>query len=157
MSLPPRPGQPSSACVRRRGSVLGAWMMCYRAVSPLVARVALELALAQPASAAVITGTVIGEGARPVAGAAVQIVGAQPPCETTTAADGTFSLPCAATGRYTVRASFGDLRAWEIEDIELGPGRAVHLNLAGCPSSRSERLPDDGSGSPIYGTVEVYP
>ena len=110
-------------------------MMCYRAVSPLVACVALELALAQPASAAVITGTVIGEGARPVAGAAVQIVGAQPPCETTTAADGTFSLPCAATGRYTVRASFGDLRAWEIEDIELGPELQVHLNFLLLPAT----------------------
>ena len=63
----------------------------------------------------------IGEGARPVAGAEVRVAGADPPCATTTAADGTFSLPCPAPGRHVVRASFGDLRPWEIGDVELGP------------------------------------
>jgi hypothetical protein len=32
-------------------------------------------------------------------------------------------------GRYVVRASFRDLRAWEIGDVEIGLDRAVHLNL----------------------------
>lgn len=115
--------------------VLGVSLMCYRAVPSLLAGVALQLTLARPSPAAMITGTVIGEGAHPIAGATVQIVRAQPPCDTTTVADGTFSLPCAATGRYVVRASFGDLRAWEIEDVELGPDRAVHLNFLLLPAA----------------------
>jgi hypothetical protein len=85
--------------------------------------------------AALISGTVIGDGARPIAGATVQVVRAasKPPCETTTAADGTFSLSCPATGRHVVRASFGDLRAWEIDGVELGPGREVYLNFMLLP------------------------
>jgi hypothetical protein len=83
----------------------------------------------------VITGTVIGEGARPVAGATVQVVGARPPCETATGADGTFTLSCAAAGRHAVRASFGDLRPWEIVDIELGPEREIHLNFMLVPAA----------------------
>jgi len=55
----------------------------------------LLLTLVRAAPAAVLTGTVIGEGAHPVAGAMVQVVRAQPACEGTTAADGTFSLACA--------------------------------------------------------------
>jgi hypothetical protein len=91
--------------------------------------------LASPPST--ITGTVIGAGARPVAGASVRVVrdASEPPCETTTAADGTFSLSCAATGRHVVRASFGDLRPREIDDVELGPGREVYLNFMLLPAA----------------------
>jgi hypothetical protein len=86
---------------------------------------------------AVITGMVIGDGARPIAGATVQVVRAasEPPCETATAADGTFRLPCAASGRHVVRASFGDLRPWAIDDVDLGPGREVYLNFMLLPAS----------------------
>jgi hypothetical protein len=48
--------------------VRGAWLMCCRAVPSLLAGVALQLTLAWPSPAAVITGTVIGEAQR-VAGA----------------------------------------------------------------------------------------
>src|SRR5689334_6527734 len=74
----------------------------------LVGRVTILRALAAiawtsaAASAATITGTVIGEGAHPVAGATVFVVGALPPCTTTSGPDGTFSLACAATGTRSV-------------------------------------------------------
>ena len=91
--------------------------------------------LASPA--AIITGTVIGEGALPVAGAKVEVVrgASDPPCETTTAADGTFSLSCAARGRHVLRATFGELRPWEINEVELGPGFEVHLNFMLLPAT----------------------
>jgi hypothetical protein len=89
------------------------------------------------ARAAVITGSVIGEGARPVTAATVQVVrgDSKPVCATTTSVDGTFSLPCAATGRYSVRASFGDLRPWQVDDIELAEGREFHLNFMLLPAT----------------------
>lgn len=82
-------------------------------------------------NAALLTGTVIDAGGRPVAGAAVQVVGASgdPSCTALTAADGTFSLHCAVSGRRAVRASRDDLQAWEIDDVELGPEREVYLNF----------------------------
>jgi hypothetical protein len=87
------------------------------------------------ALASVITGTVVGEGSRPLAGAVVEVVrdNAEALCAITSAADGSFSLPCAASGRYTVRASFGHLRSWQIDDVELDPGREVHLNFVLLP------------------------
>jgi hypothetical protein len=87
------------------------------------------LILAAPASAATLTGSVVGDGMQPVAGATVEVLRAEPACTTTTAADGTFSLPCAASGRYVVRASFGDLRPWDVDDIELQAGAQIHLNF----------------------------
>lgn len=83
------------------------------------------------ARGAVITGTVIGDEARPIAGATVEVVQSQAeqPCTTTTAADGTFSLPCAATGPHAIRASHGELRPWQIDDIDLTPEAEVHLNF----------------------------
>jgi hypothetical protein len=88
------------------------------------------------AAAAVLTGTVIGQDTRPVAGAKVEVVrdASGPRCETTTAADGTFSLPCDAAGRHVVRASFRDLRPWEIADVELGPDLELHLNFMLVPA-----------------------
>src|SRR5688500_17316314 len=50
------------------------------------------------AAAATLTGMVIGEGARPVAGALVQVGGSAQPCETRSGADGTFTLACDAAG-----------------------------------------------------------
>jgi hypothetical protein len=84
-----------------------------------------------------ITGSVIGEGTRPIEGATVQVVTtpSEPTCKTTTVADGTFSLSCTATGLHVVRASFGDLRPWEIGDVELGPGHEIHLNFMLLPES----------------------
>jgi hypothetical protein len=104
---------------RVAGSLLGWWM-----VAPFV-------------HAATLTGTVIGEGARPIAGAVVQVVrsGGETACATNTAADGTFVLPCSATGRHAVRASFGDLRPWTIDDVELGPDLEPHLNFMLLPAT----------------------
>jgi hypothetical protein len=85
------------------------------------------------ASAATITGTVIGEGARPIAGATVFVVGALPPCTTTSGPDGIFSFSCAATGMHAVRATFGDLRPWQVDDIALAPDADVHLNFMLLP------------------------
>jgi Carboxypeptidase regulatory-like domain len=95
--------------------------------------------------AAVISGSVIGSGGLPVAGATVQVVQAASthPCETKTAADGTFSLTCAVTGRHVVRATFGDLRPWEIEDVELGPGDEIYLNFLLVPAAST--VPATGS------------
>lgn len=95
------------------------------------------LLLVPPTHAAVITGTVIGEGARPVAGATVEVVRASDatPCRTSTAEDGTFTLPCAATGPHALRASFGDLRPWQIDDIDLTPEAEVHVNFLLVPAS----------------------
>jgi hypothetical protein len=95
------------------------------------------LLVTQPALGAVITGTVIGEGARPVAGATVEVVQAPDamPCRTSTAADGTFTLRCAATGPHPVRASLGDLRPWQVDDIDLTPDAEVHLNFLLVPAT----------------------
>lgn len=95
------------------------------------------LLMVPPTHAAVITGTVIGEGARPLDGAIVEVVQAPgaPPCRTATGADGTFTLPCAATGPHAVRASLGDLRPWQIDDIDLTPAAEVHLNFLLVPAS----------------------
>jgi hypothetical protein len=103
----------------------------------LVCGVAVFAAPLVALQAAVITGSVIGEGARPIGGATVEVLRAasEPRCATTSAADGTFSLSCAATGRHVVRASFGDLRPWEVEDVELGPGREIHLNFLLLPAT----------------------
>lgn len=93
--------------------------------------------LSASAQAATVAGTVIGEGARPIAGAAVEVVQAasQTPCRSTTGSDGTFSFRCDATGRYTIRASYGELRPWEIADIELTPHGTVHLNFLLVPAT----------------------
>ena len=110
-------------------------------------------------SDALITGMVIGERYRPVGGATVQVVpnGMEKPCETTTAADGTFSLSCVATGRYAVRASFGQLRPWEIEDVELGPGRSVYLNFMLLPvgATASGALPSSVTDETGFWTRRV--
>jgi hypothetical protein len=95
----------------------------------------LVLAAATTAHAAVIAGTVIGEGARPIAGATVYVVGALPPCTTTSGSDGTFSFSCEATGVHAVRATFGDLRPWQIDDIALAPDADVHLNFLLLPAT----------------------
>ena len=88
------------------------------------------------ADAAMISGSVIGEGGRPIAGAIVQAVrDGETPCATISAADGTFALPCSATGRYAMRASFADLRPWTIDDVELGPDRELHLNFMLLPAT----------------------
>lgn len=94
--------------------------------------------------AAIINGTVIGEGARPVAGATVEVVHAG--CETTTQRDGTFSLPCAASGRHVLRASFGDLQPWQIEDVELGPDRELQANFMLMPAPGAAARPADRGG-----------
>jgi hypothetical protein len=93
------------------------------------------LATPLASSAAVITGSVIGTGAQPVASAIVEVVGATPACRTTTAADGTFSMECGASGMHVVRASLGDLRPWQVDDIDLAPGREFHLNFMLLPAS----------------------
>jgi hypothetical protein len=93
------------------------------------------LAIAVPAPAATIAGTVIGEGTRPIAGATVFAVGALPPCTTTSGPDGTFSFSCAATGMHTVRATFGDLRPWQVDDIALTADAEVHLNFMLLPAT----------------------
>ena len=74
---------------------------------------------AAAAQAATITGTVVGEGMHPVAGALVEVVrpASAPPCRTRTAADGTFSFTCAADGPHAVRASFADLRPWQADAV----------------------------------------
>jgi len=87
------------------------------------------------ASAVTITGSVIGEGARPIAGATVFVVGALPPCTTTTGPEGTFSFSCEATGTHTVRATFGDLRPWQVDDVPLEPNADVHLNFMLLPAT----------------------
>jgi hypothetical protein len=87
------------------------------------------------ASAATIAGTVIGEGARPIAGATVFVVGALPPCTTTSGPDGTFSFSCAATGTHAVRATFGDLRPWQVDDLALTADAEVHLNFMLLPAT----------------------
>ena len=91
----------------------------------------------------------LGEGARPVGGATVRVVrpASEPPCETTTASDGTFRLACAASGRYAVRSSFESLRQWEVGDVELGPGREVFLNFMLLPASATAPIdvPPDAS------------
>jgi hypothetical protein len=100
--------------------------------------------------ATIITGSVIGEGARPIAGATVEVVraAAEPRCATTTTADGTFSLVCEASGRHTVRASFGDLRPWQVDEVELGPGHEVHLNFMLLPATMTAAA----GGSPTEST-----
>ena len=98
------------------------------------------VALAAPAPharAAIVTGSVIGPGARPVAGARVEVLRAELPCETRTAADGTFSLPCAATGVHAVRASHDDLHPWEVGAVMLSTDGEVHLNFMLMPVSAS--------------------
>jgi hypothetical protein len=106
-----------------------------RLSASVVACCVLLLALAPATRAALITGMVIGEGGRPLAGATIHVVGAQPPCETTSAPDGTFSLSCAATGRYAVQASSGERRPWKIDDVELEPHREVQLNFMLLPAT----------------------
>ena len=100
----------------------------------LVALGAIALSTAT-ASAVTITGSVIGEGARPIAGATVFVVGALPPCTTTTGPEGTFSFSCEATGTRTVRATFGDLRPWQVDDVPLEPNADVHLNFMLLPAT----------------------
>ena len=87
------------------------------------------------ASGATLAGTVIGDGARPIAGATVFVVGALPPCTTTSGPDGTFSFSCAATGAHAVRATFGDLRPWQVDDLDLQPDADVHLNFMLLPAA----------------------
>ena len=107
-----------------------------------------------------ITGSVIGEGTRPVAGATVEVVTtpSEPACATTTAADGTFSLACMATGPHVVRASFGDLRPWEVADVELGPGHEIHLNFMLLPANwttAAQAATVDASDAPGFWTQRV--
>src|SRR5262245_27602942 len=92
---------------------------------------ALFAAASSRAQAAVISGVVIGEGARRIGGALVEVVkpASGTPCETRSADDGTFKLPCDASGVPTVRASFEGLRPWEIADVELAADREVYLNF----------------------------
>lgn len=124
-------------------------LFCCITISPLLA--------SQPS---IITGTVIGEGARPVAGATVRVVTApsEPACEATTIADGTFSLSCTATGQHVLRASFGDLKPWEIGDVELGAGNEIHLNFMLLPATANAGLQaasDGASGAPGFWTRRV--
>jgi hypothetical protein len=97
----------------------------------------LVLAPRTAVHAAVVTGTVTGEGAWPIAGATVRVVpgDAAAPCATTSGPDGGFTIRCGATGRHAVRAVFGDLRPWEVEDVELAADREVHLNVLLLPAS----------------------
>ena len=101
---------------------------------PVLARLLIGCAIvpfAAPAAAAVITGTVLSEGVRPVGGARVAVLDAAGAtrCETTSAADGTFSLGCDAIGPHLVRASIGALSSPRLDAVDLGPDRQVHLNL----------------------------
>lgn len=137
LARPTGPGSPTFAGGDR--IVVSCDRMHRRTLGILLALPALCLAVSAAsilaAPAAHLTGSVVGDGGRPVAGATVQVVrvAAEPPCQTTTAADGTFSLSCAANGLHVVRASFGDLRPWEIEDVELEPGREIYLNFMLLP------------------------
>lgn len=101
------------------------------------------------ARAALITGTVIGDGSRPIESAVVEVVGA-PDCRTTTAADGTFSLACAATGRYVVRAFSGDLVPWEVSDIELDAGYEIHLNFMLLPATHKPAIAGSGDAASFW-------
>jgi hypothetical protein len=119
-------------------------------VGALLAGAGVLFAFPPACGAAVITGSVIGEGARPIAGATVAVVrhAAEPPCAATTAADGSFALTCSATGRYAVRASAGDLRPWQIDDVELGPERSIHLNFMLLPATgTAAAAPSDASAA----------
>jgi len=119
-------------------------------VTILRALVALGAIVWTPASAwaATIAGTVIGEGARPIAGATVFVVGALPPCTTTSGADGTFSFACAASGAHAVRATFGELRPWQVDDVPLEPDGDVHLSFMLLPTTAAS-LPDAPPGETV--------
>lgn len=89
----------------------------------------LGLLVAQGTPAAVITGSVIGVGGQPVSGATVEVVDATPPCATHTGDDGSFRLECEVAGRHALRASFGALTPWQIDDVELAADHTLHLNF----------------------------
>jgi hypothetical protein len=91
------------------------------------------LLAAAPARAAVITGSVIGAGATPIAGATVEVLEAQPPCTSVTGPDGNFSLTCAATGRRSMRATWGALVPWQLDDLDFAPDHSLHLNFMLLP------------------------
>ncbi|MBX3025788.1 carboxypeptidase regulatory-like domain-containing protein [bacterium] len=115
------------------------------------------LLCAGAARAAVVTGTVVGDGAVPIGGALVEVLrpAGEPPCATRSAADGSFALTCEATGTYALRASSGGLQPWRIEAVELAPDRALQLNFllradappaaAAVPPVTAARAEPDGS------------
>ena len=111
----------SSFCLRTRTATLAS----------VAAGAAVTVLLGGTAPAAMVTGRVVGDGARPIDGAVVQVVRptGEAACEALTAADGSFTLDCDVEGRHSVRADFGDLAPWQIDDVELAPERTVHLNF----------------------------
>jgi hypothetical protein len=108
------------------------------------------------AAPAVITGTVLGPGLRPLAGASIAVVDAG--CETVSGADGTFTLRCEATGPRRVRAFAGGGPASE-QEVELGPDRMIHLNFLLAPPVVAAPAPVDGSilGNPVVTSLGGRP
>lgn len=86
---------------------------------------------ASGATAALLSGNVVGPDGRPFGSAIVEVVtpNGERRCATVSAPDGRFALPCDAVGPHTVRASSGTLQPWEIADVELAPDRTLELNF----------------------------
>lgn len=129
--------------------------------SLLTAVVGLSLLLASAAHGAHVSGTVIGDGGVRIEGALVEVLrpAGEPPCRTHSVDDGTFSLPCDAEGRYSLRASFGELAPWQIEDVELAPDRLLQLNfllrapVAPADRAVAESAAEGGLGAPLENRV----
>jgi len=111
-------------------------------------RIALLLALAAPPARAarptIVTGAVLGQGLRPLAGARVRVIGED--CATTTRPNGAFELSCAAAGVRTLEASFADLPPTRINGVELGPDRLAQLTFLVQPAALSVRADAGGPG-----------
>lgn len=103
-----------------------------RAVMLRVAVASVLLLLdASSATAALISGSVVGPEGGPFGGAIIEVVSpnGERRCATVSPPDGRFALPCDASGPHTVRASSGNLQPWEIADVELAPDRTLELNF----------------------------
>jgi hypothetical protein len=105
---------------------------------------------------------VIGEGARPIAGATIEVLGAQPPCVALSGADGTFSFNCAASGRRVVQARQGGLVPWRSDEVMLEPLAELHLNFllkaqAAPPALADESWLEDPLPNPVLGAAAGHP
>jgi len=124
---------------------------------PAIRRLAIALSLVGLASAAhaarptIITGAVLDQGLRPLAGARVQVIGED--CATTTRPNGAFELSCGATGVRALEASFGELPPARIEGVELGPDRLAQLTFLVRPAAAPAPAPAIGLGAPLPNPV----
>jgi hypothetical protein len=109
-------------------ALLGSMLSVVAIVGPVSAATSAASTLVAQASTSTITGQVIGDSGKGVAGAAVLVQGAGAHLTVVTKPDGTFTAPV-APGVYTITVTKAGYQAGTTE-VTVAPGAATTVNVA---------------------------